>query len=241
MSKCSKNLVESGIADVSLPSQARKYILEIKAKSRFNQKDITSEFEKYIEDHAYEHHDHSEFYNIFARYLDRKSESFEGNLNTKHLYTINLAVNMFYKSIRNNNQFLWQALPRMLEIWFNLAKRSKIRSNDIRKTTEVIEKLETYQIAQVFFYITKIGLNFHFHLYKLFKSMVHQMNTNNFNHYKSDEPINKYVPFHRLYQSFSSRLIKSDDLRYPPCPIIRFSPFRDYSHKIGLTVTVIIF
>ena len=48
LTKDNLHLKNSGILDISLPSQIRRYILEIKAKSRFNQKDITHEFIDYI-------------------------------------------------------------------------------------------------------------------------------------------------------------------------------------------------
>ena len=122
IAKDHKQFASYGIVDISWPSKVKRYILEVKAKSWHNQNDITDQFIDYIDKSSDEPQKISDFYNTFARYLDSKCGYFKEKFTKPQLENMNLTVQTYYHSIWNSNQYLWQALPRMLEIWFNAAK-----------------------------------------------------------------------------------------------------------------------
>ena len=103
---------------------------------------------------------------IYGHYLDevavsmknerehrRNNRNKTGNLHSSQTK----AIEYYLKSVQKGHKYLWQTLPRALELWFEVYG---INKNDDQRLESMILRLETYKIAQVLdFLLSRFGHN----------------------------------------------------------------------------------
>lgn len=129
------------ITKVDIIKQMQFLILKTKTEMNAIHNEFVGEFDRYLE--TYEDDPGEDALYIFAKYIDDIQKKL-GNYHENKIKYILKWTDMYLQCISKGDKYLWQALPRVLEIWF---EASKLRSLHLIETK--LRKLKTYQIAQI--------------------------------------------------------------------------------------------
>lgn len=125
------------------------YILETRIEKDSTSAHIKDEFQEFLSDHA--DNKCEKTYYLFAKYLDEQTVAMVSKPILNHMKKpspdMKEVVNYYFKSINNGHKYLWQTLPRVLEIWFERCSLAADGAKTLINNN--MKDLNTYKIAQV--------------------------------------------------------------------------------------------
>ena len=144
-----KRNVYKSIRNDRLVDDIKLYILETTIEKDPSNLNIKVKFEKFLQ--ATVGTDCERKFYVYAKFLDdnvnsKRASNGSGKKYNDNNSTFRLAVSNYFKSIEIGHTYLWQSLPRILEIWFDTSKNSS-RANEL--IPDKLKHLDSYNIAQV--------------------------------------------------------------------------------------------